>query len=575
MPEPFSIPAPVIGEPGDEGGLFVLEMAGIFADLDGDDRPEVVISHMLTDGMAHDDRVPTVYHYDGANMQLVGPLGSEGLVKGGWFMPRALLDLDGDGHIDALTSTKVAWGTGNGEFGQAQFLTSLEDDRGSVDGLALADIDGDGWIDVLIGGGHCRDGEPPLFPLLRTGPRTFAERLDIIQQSNRGRSFAVTAFPLEGGSVLGTLFSTCNDGTPNPIPFYQGTRQDFAPFQLLPPEYIMTKPMGASMGDLDGDGVLDLSITDHHDYFSGATLPMTDMTMTTGFRNLPAESNVPMIPWGIAFLDLDRDTRPDVVTVHGNDASSWSDPQFFIGPQWATIHRNLGGFHFQQMEAGVGRKGQWRALAVDDLDRDGDPDLIVCGQGEMPRIYRNDIEGGHGFSLRLRGSTSNVLGMGATVDVWPTEDAPMQRFLAGSFWSPAIVSQPLVFVGLGEATSAARVRITWPSGTVQEVTGLAAGTMHTIEEPPVITLDSTTRHAPADGASVITVNVTPRNPDGSVRADASVTVEVLGDGTAGPVTKVGEAWTSTITAPVAAGTATVRVVVDGVAVSVLPKLFWD
>jgi hypothetical protein len=44
-------------------------------------------------------------------------------------------------------------------------------------------------------------------------------------------------------------------------------------------------------------------------------------------------------------------------------------------------------------------------------------------------------------------------------------------------------SDPRIHFGLGDATSIKRVAIRWPSGVVQEVTGVAAGRYHRIEEP--------------------------------------------------------------------------------------------
>ncbi|NIP97617.1 MAG: hypothetical protein GWO24_30970, partial [Akkermansiaceae bacterium] len=43
-------------------------------------------------------------------------------------------------------------------------------------------------------------------------------------------------------------------------------------------------------------------------------------------------------------------------------------------------------------------------------------------------------------------------------------------------------NEPLIHLGLGEATEVDGLTITWPSGTVQKVGQLGAGKLHTIEE---------------------------------------------------------------------------------------------
>ena len=147
------------------------------------------------------------------------------------------------------------------------------------------------------------------------------------------------------------------------------------------------------------------------------------------------------------------------------------------------MHWNGGDFRFADVTplTHLGRRGQWFSLYVGDLEGDGDPDLVVGGQNEPPRVYRNDIATANaGLALRFHGTTSNALGIGARVRVWPRETDPVHHHVGGGGGggaSPYVVSEPLVFVGLGAARSAARVQVEWPSGTVQDVRDLRAGTV--------------------------------------------------------------------------------------------------
>jgi hypothetical protein len=568
IPPPFDVPAPPDGE------QWIIDTAGLFADVDEDGTTDVVLFHVTNPGKPLEgDLTPKRYHYDGSSLVLDGPFAEQALLSGGAGVPRALLDLDGDGHLDLLTAVSVSWGLGGGQLAPPAMLTGPEYSRGAVESLDVADLDADGWLDVLIGGGKCDPDGLPLYPLMRTGLRSFDQREDYIVQPVPGRSFAVITATIEDERVAGTLFSSCFNEAGDPPPFYRLNGDHYEVFDLLPPEYLLNSPMGAAMGDLDGDGVMDLCITEDHDFFQGGSIPLTDVTETAGFKKVPSDTLIPMIPWGVALLDLDYDGQLDVVTVHGNDAKAWFDPGWQVGQQWTTVHRSLGGFRFEQVDAGLGRKGQWKTLSVGDLEGDGDPDLIVGGGAEIPRVYRNDIEGGRGIVLELRGTTSNPIGNGAIVDVWPAGDEPApRRYVAGGRWSPAIVSQPLVFATIGDRAAAARVRVTWPSGTVQELAGLPAG-RHVVDEPPVLEVSPAGRHVPA-GSGVATIHVTPRADDRSAHA-GRVLVTLKGGGTASAVTPEGEGYRVDVAAPAAAGSSVVEVTIDGALVGVAPRIWWD
>ena len=119
-----------------------------------------------------------------------------------------------------------------------------------------------------------------------------------------------------------------------------------------------------------------------------------------------------------------------------------------------------------------------RAFAVTDFDGDGRLDLILKSRlGPQVRVMQNGCaEARNAIAFELRGTKSNRDAIGAKIQV----DNQAKWLSAGSgFLSQH--SKRLIF-GLGASDRVKRVRITWPSGVVQELGDLQAGHTHTVTE---------------------------------------------------------------------------------------------
>jgi|GEM_PF-453928 len=576
---------------------------GLLADLDGDGAPEVLFA-ATQDGP--EGRTTVAFRYDATSgLTLLGRLATA--ERNDRLDLMAVVDLDGDGSQDLIFNRperELAWGLGGARFGAPSSITTNTSMWApGYQSLLFDDFDDDGWLDVAFGIAGCCPTCRDVKLMLRDGPRSFADRSDLIAAAPAASSYAMLSATIHDARMLISIGQPCSEQDSPTFYRWQARGPDglsrLTPFDPTPPDaYIRASdpgmgardhaishwvPMGTAVGDADGDGRIDLAIS--LNFFVGifqdtGAFPLADHTEQ--FAKAPSVammSGQRMIPWGVALVDLDQDGRLDLFTAHGNDHAAASEPSYFIGPQYSTVHWNAGAMTFTNVTSriGVGRQGQWRSLSVGDLDRDGDADLVVGSLAENPRVLRNDVSlGHHGFSIRLRGTTSNILGVGATVAVQVAEGQPEQVHVVGSIGSPLVFSPPMVFAGLGAATQASRVRVTWPSGLVQELRNVPAGTMHTIEEPSFIAVAPSGRHLPADGRATATVRVTPRAPDGTLRPDARVEIALAhGAGTITPARWTGTAWEATVTAPSMRGSSVVEVRVDGAAARVRPRLWWD
>jgi hypothetical protein len=240
--------------------------------------------------------------------------------------------------------------------------------------------------------------------------------------------------------------------------------------------------MGTAAGDLDGDGRLDLCVTN----FYGES--------TTFYRNLGgsvfadrtdaiglAGPSRYLLGFGIVLFDADDDGRLDLATANGHVVDDRPDAPLEM-PCQLLIQGSDAKLADVSRDAGppwrVPRLG--RALASGDLDGDGRLDLLAVSQGSPLAYFHNQTKGGRSLTLQLEGTTSNrdAVGSVATVKVGG-RTLRSWRTGGGSFQS---ASDPRLHFGLGDAPRADSVEIRWPSGRVDSYLSLEAGRTYLLRE---------------------------------------------------------------------------------------------
>jgi hypothetical protein len=215
----------------------------------------------------------------------------------------------------------------------------------------------------------------------------------------------------------------------------------------------------AIVGDYDNDGSHDLFLNGDATgtlWRNDGEGSFSDVTLTAGLEALGAGT-------GAGFFDFDNDGALDLLLVNAQDGPTGGRNRLL---------RNSGDGTFTDVTAasGLGDVGNAKAVGFADYDYDGDLDLYVVNGNGPNRLYRNEVGNRNNWlRVRLQGISSNLLGIGARVEVATSDGHISVAFPAGGPEFGGQSETQLVF-GLGNADRA-NIKVTWPSGLVQDFWG--------------------------------------------------------------------------------------------------------
>jgi hypothetical protein len=156
-------------------------------------------------------------------------------------------------------------------------------------------------------------------------------------------------------------------------------------------------------------------------------------------------------------------------------------------PERNSIFRNLGNGRFEEAGEQAGADflipGAHRGVAFGDIDNDGRIDAVVTTLGGEVKLFHNISEtGNHWILLRLVGTRSNRMGIGAKVRI-TTGDGRSQWNEVTTAVGYASSSDSRVHFGLGANRLIKELEIIWPSRVRQLLRNVEADRILTIEEP--------------------------------------------------------------------------------------------
>ena len=458
----------------------------IVDDFNNDNYLDIVTSDWSLDGVMH-------YYQNDKNGKYLdySKKSNLGLFKGGLSMIQADYDNDGDTDIFVL---RGAWmrkygrqpnsllrNNGDGTFTDVTIKSGLYSEFPTQAGT-WNDFNNDGYLDLFIGN-ESSDESYPSELYLNNQDGTFknvakAAKCDVVAYIK-----GVTAADYDNDGDIDLFLSGMNKrkillkntGLKNGIPQFT----DVTDKAGLAGIKVMTFPTW--FWDYDNDGWQDIFVCGYQ--YSGSiageiamealNIPNESSKMYLyhnnhdgTFSDVSKESGLhkTVFAMGSNFGDIDNDGFLDMYLGTGNpDYKSLSPNRLF---------RNMGNGKFADVtvSARVGNLQKGHAVAINDLDNDGDNDIFIevggayLGDSFSNSLYMNPGQNNNRWiKLQLEGTNSNRSAIGAKVKVTFKEKGvsrSVYRILnsGGSFGASALRME----IGIGQATSIDQIEITWP-----------------------------------------------------------------------------------------------------------------
>ena len=331
------------------------------------------------------------------------------------------------------------------------------------------------------------DGVPDLL-YRNNGDGTFTDvskKAGIANPAGKGLGVAFGDFDNDGwpdiyvanDTVRNFLYHNNGDGTFTDLAYSAGVGYD--------PNGKPRAGMGAEFADFDGDGWLDIFVTNFSEEFNALFRNRGDRTFEEVTEQVGLSSGYLPLGFGTKLFDFDNDGYVDIYVTNGHviDNIQLYNSRLSYMQKDLLYHNERGRFRDVSAESGpaLNIKHVGRGAATADFDNDGDLDIVVSNCGQAPILMRND--GGnknHWIAIKARGRESNSFGVGARVRVESGGRTQIKEiYSAGSYLSS---SDLRLYFGLGSERKVKQIEILWPSGKRQTLSDLAANKTVVLDE---------------------------------------------------------------------------------------------
>lgn len=410
-----------------------------------------------------------------------------------WSMCAGTVDFEGDGDTDIFLMNYgpnvIYFNNGNGTFSDVTEKLNLKGPdrlngftKWSVS-IAFWDYDLDSDLDLMVGNFLAFDPfyKSPTAPEMMPHPTEYRGQASYFYRQEEAGKFIVNTKTLglyyPDSKCMGlTVFDFDDDGD---LDLFQGndhqdnflfkndglgrfTESAIASGVAVNDRGQPTGSMHGSIGDIDGDGLIDLLVTDLK---YGALYKNMGEGM---FEDITEQSGVAFEfdgkgQWAAFLFDYDNDGDLDIFSTNGT-AEELID-------QYPLLLENNGKGQFTNVGKNRGKyflgKYSGRGAATWDFDNDGDLDIIVShiNPGSKATLLRND-----------GGNTNNWLGLklvgitvGSAIGAKVIIEAGSLKQVKVNQWGTSYLSysDPRIHIGLGNENKIDKLEIRWSDGEVE------------------------------------------------------------------------------------------------------------
>jgi hypothetical protein len=424
----------------------------------------------------------------------VDDAGAWGIAPPHYGLALAVADYDDDGYLDLFEASngigqnKLYHNVAGASFTNDAATAGLAGLANDSFGASFGDYDLDGDLDIFVTGFNSHKNRlfqnqgNGTYINVSTAAGLFSPTSSVFGFATRFVDMNGDRYPellISGDFGTSRYFKNNGDGTFTNFTAASGCGKD-------------ENGMGGTAGDFNRDGLIDWYVTSIKStqtagwtgnklYQNNGAHTFTEISQTAGVWN----GNY---GWGAVAVDFNHDGWLDIGETNG---AQWS-AEYLNKPSYLWMNNGDGTYTESSVATGFIDYDQGRGMLNFDYDLDGDQDIVITGNDEKAKLWRNDLSGSNIHWLRI------VLDTSAKAGLSPSGYGSVVRVTANGIQRTGVLSggdnlqsqsELTVHFGLGAETLASEVRVEWEDGTVTTLENVAADQTLTIAAEPAVWTD--------------------------------------------------------------------------------------